>query len=124
MYHTKPDLSTGKCPISGVSAILPVFPSQKKLQQKHRHAGGGGNREQTFAKPCEHQRHAERRRPRNEGRVRRLEELRRQRAARRDRMGSVNLKIAAGEKSGKIVSETTDLCKSFDERSIVSNLNF
>ena len=42
----------------------------------------------------------------------------------RDRMGSVNLKIDAGEKSGKIVCETTDLCKSFDERSIVSNLNF
>ena len=66
----------------------------------------------------------EARRTRNEGRVRRLEELRRQRAARRDRMGSVNLKIDAGEKSGKIVCETTDLCKSFDERSIVSNLNF
>ena len=33
----------------------------------------------------------EARRTRNEGRVRRLEELRRQRAARRDRMGSVNL---------------------------------
>ena len=42
----------------------------------------------------------------------------------RDSMGSVNLKIDAGEKSGKIVCETTDLCKSFDERSIVSNLNF
>ena len=66
----------------------------------------------------------EARRTRNEGRVRRLEELRRQRAARRDRMGSVNLKIDAGEKSGKIVCETTDLCKSFDGRPIVSNLNF
>ena len=66
----------------------------------------------------------EARRTRNEGRVRRLEELRRQRAARRDRMGSGNLKIDAGEKSGKIVCETTDLCKSFDGRPIVSNLNF
>lgn len=66
----------------------------------------------------------EARRTRNEGRVRRLEELRRQRSARRDRMGSVNLKIDAGEKSGKIVCETTGLCKSFDGHPIVSNLNF
>ena len=66
----------------------------------------------------------EARRTRNEGRVRRLEELRRQRSARRDRMGSVNLKIDAGEKSGKIVCETIDLCKSFDGHPIVSNLNF
>ncbi len=66
----------------------------------------------------------EARRTRNEGRVRRLEELRRQRAARRDRMGSVNLKIDAGEKSGKIVAEVTDLCKSFGERKIADGLNF
>ena len=66
----------------------------------------------------------EARRTRNEGRVKRLEELRRQRAARRDRMGSVNLRIDVGEKSGKVVAETEDLTKSFGERTIVRNLNF
>ena len=66
----------------------------------------------------------EARRTRNEGRVKRLEELRRQRAARRDRLGQINLTIDTGERSGKIVAEVTDLCKSFGDRSIVKNLNF
>ncbi|WWV75319.1 ATP-binding cassette domain-containing protein [Neisseria leonii] len=47
----------------------------------------------------------EARRTRNEGRVRRLEELRRQRAARRERQGQVNFKLDSGEKSGKIIAE-------------------
>lgn len=47
----------------------------------------------------------EARRTRNEGRVRRLEELRRQRAARRERVGQVNFKLDTGEKSGKIIAE-------------------
>lgn len=66
----------------------------------------------------------EARRTRNEGRVRRLEQLRRERAARRDRMGSINLQIDAGEKSGKIVAEVKGLCKAFDGRPIVKDLNF
>lgn len=47
----------------------------------------------------------EARRTRNEGRVRRLEELRRQRAARRERQGQVFFRLDAGEKSGKIIAE-------------------
>ncbi len=47
----------------------------------------------------------EARRTRNEGRVRRLEELRRQRAERRNRQGQVNFKLDTGEKSGKIIAE-------------------
>ena len=47
----------------------------------------------------------EARRTRNEGRVRRLEELRRQRAARRERQGQVSFKLDTGEKSGKIIAE-------------------
>nr|WP_038334768.1 ATP-binding cassette domain-containing protein [Kingella kingae] len=47
----------------------------------------------------------EARRTRNEGRVRRLEELRRQRAARREQQGQVNFKLDTGEKSGKIIAE-------------------
>ena len=66
----------------------------------------------------------EARRTRNEGRVRRLEQLRRERAARRERMGSINLKIDAGEKSGKIVAEVKGLCKSFAGHAVVKNLDF
>ena len=47
----------------------------------------------------------EARRTRNEGRVRRLEDLRRQRAERRNVQGQVNFKLDSGEKSGKIVAE-------------------
>ncbi|WP_118837174.1 ATP-binding cassette domain-containing protein [Neisseria meningitidis] len=47
----------------------------------------------------------EARRTRNEGRVRRLEELRRQRAERPNVQGQVNFKLDSGEKSGKIIAE-------------------
>ncbi|MEJ0008552.1 MAG: ATP-binding cassette domain-containing protein [Steroidobacteraceae bacterium] len=43
----------------------------------------------------------EARRTRNEGRVLRLEQLRRERAARRERVGRVNLQVDSGERSGK-----------------------
>ena len=66
----------------------------------------------------------EARRTRNEGRVRRLEALRRERAARREQMGSIRLAIDAGEKSGKIVAETSGLTKAFGNRTIVKNLDF
>ena len=66
----------------------------------------------------------EARRTRNEGRVRRLEQLRRDREARRDRMGNINLTLDAGEKSGKIVAETTNLTKRFGEKTIVKGLDF
>ena len=45
------------------------------------------------------------RRTRNEGRVRRLERLRNERAERRERMGNVRLRLDAGERSGKLVAE-------------------
>jgi ATP-binding cassette subfamily F protein uup len=47
----------------------------------------------------------EARRTRNEGRVRRLEQLRRERAARRERVGQVGFRLDAGERSGKLVAE-------------------
>ncbi|WP_107879238.1 ATP-binding cassette domain-containing protein [Neisseria animaloris] len=47
----------------------------------------------------------EARRTRNEGRVKRLEELRRQRAERRNVQGQVNFKLDSGEKSGRIIAE-------------------
>jgi len=57
----------------------------------------------------------EARRTRNEGRVRRLEALRRQRAERRERTGQVTLSLAAGERSGKLVAELQQVHHAFGE---------
>ncbi len=65
----------------------------------------------------------EARRTRNEGRVRRLEHLRAERASRRARLGSVKLNIGAGERSGKLVCELTNVTKKFGDRVIVKNLD-
>ena len=63
------------------------------------------------------------RRTRNEGRVRRLESLRTERSERRERLGNVKLSIDSGERSGKLVAELKDVCKSFGERPIVRDLS-
>src|SRR2546429_6896778 len=47
----------------------------------------------------------EARRTRNEGRVRRLEQLRTERATRRDRLGNIRFALNARERSGELVSE-------------------
>jgi len=60
---------------------------------------------------------------RNEGRVRRLEQLRRERAARREAVGKVGLTVDTGERSGKLVAELTNVCKSFKERKIIDNFS-
>lgn len=52
------------------------------------------------------------RRTRNQGRVRRLEALREQREARRDRLGRVQVRIDAGERSGRQVLECVRLAYS------------
>ena len=65
----------------------------------------------------------EARRTRNAGRVRRLEELREQRAARRERLGSVRLALDAGERSGRLVAELDDVSKSFGGRAVVRELS-
>ncbi len=57
----------------------------------------------------------EARRTRNEGRVLRLEQLRRDRAARRERQGKVELALDAGDKSGKLVAELDGVSKSFEQ---------
>ena len=57
----------------------------------------------------------EARRTRNEGRVLRLEQLRRDRAARRERQGKVELALDSGDKSGKLVAELEHVSKSFGE---------
>ena len=65
----------------------------------------------------------EARRTRNEGRVKRLERLREERAARRSRLGAVKLAIGEGQRSGKLVCELTGVSKSFEGRSIVKKLD-
>ena len=61
------------------------------------------------------------RRVRDEGRVRRLEALRLQRAARRDQQGQVKLEVTVGERSGKIVAELDNISKAYGDRAIVQN---
>ncbi len=63
------------------------------------------------------------RRTRNEGRVLRLESLRCERAARRERSGQVNIGVDDSSRSGKVVAELTDVAKSFGDQVIASGLN-
>ena len=63
------------------------------------------------------------RRVRDEGRVRRLEALRLQRAARRDQQGQVKLEVGAGERSGKIVADLEGVSKQYGDKVIVSNFS-
>ena len=65
----------------------------------------------------------EARRTRNEGRVKRLEQLRVDRAARLERIGSVRLNLDAGERSGKLVAELENVTKTFGDRTIVDDLS-
>jgi ATP-binding cassette subfamily F protein uup len=63
------------------------------------------------------------RRTRNEGRVRRLESLREEHSRRREQQGQVKMELGAGERSGKIVAELTDVCLSYDGRAIVKDFS-
>ena len=65
----------------------------------------------------------EARRTRNEGRVRRLEELRCLRSLRREQQGQIKLDVATGERSGKIVAELIDVSKRYGEKTIVHNFS-
>ena len=61
------------------------------------------------------------RRTRDEGRVRRLEALRLQRAARRDQQGQIKLDVATGERSGKIVADLEGVSKRYGDKVIVDH---
>src|SRR5574340_549940 len=63
------------------------------------------------------------RRTRNEGRVLRLEQLRRERAARREKLGKVEMSVDAGERSGKLVAELVNVRKSYGARSIIDDFS-
>ena len=62
------------------------------------------------------------RRTRNEGRVRALIKMREERAARRSRVGNVNMQITEAEKSGRLVARLTDVNYSYDGSPLISNL--
>jgi ABC transport system ATP-binding/permease protein len=65
----------------------------------------------------------EARRTRNEGRVRRLEALRLERAARRERVGKVELALSEGERSGKMVAELHHVDKNYGATRVVHDFS-
>lgn len=65
----------------------------------------------------------EARRTRNEGRVRRLESLRRERSARRTRLGQVGFQLDAGERSGKLVAELRGVSLSLGGRTLIRDFS-
>lgn len=65
----------------------------------------------------------EARRTREQWRIRRLDELRAQRAARRERLGTAAINIDEGERSGKLVAELLHVSKSFDGKPVVADFS-
>lgn len=63
------------------------------------------------------------RRTRNEGRVRQLEKLRLERAARRERQGNVKLNLDAGERSGKLVAELENVAKAYGDKVLIKGFS-
>ncbi|MCB9495288.1 MAG: ATP-binding cassette domain-containing protein [Fibrobacteria bacterium] len=62
------------------------------------------------------------RRTRNEGRVRRLEALRRERSERRESQGTVQMKIETAEKSGRKVVDAEKVSFAWGDKPILANL--
>ncbi|MEO1888989.1 MAG: ATP-binding cassette domain-containing protein [Cycloclasticus sp.] len=63
------------------------------------------------------------RRTRNEGRVRALEQLRRDRAERRSLAGPAKIEVERGEKSGKLVIEAEDISVAYDGQHMVRDFS-
>ncbi|MEQ5820686.1 ATP-binding cassette domain-containing protein [Halomonas sp. SCS19] len=63
------------------------------------------------------------RRTRNEGRVRALEQLRRERSQRRERQGNASLTVDTGERSGKRVVELSHVTQHFEDATVIRDLN-
>lgn len=63
------------------------------------------------------------RRTRNEGRVRALEQMRRERAARREVGGNAKLTVNVAEQTGKIVAELTDVSYQIGGKQLVNGLS-
>jgi ATP-binding cassette subfamily F protein uup len=65
----------------------------------------------------------EARRTRDMGRVQRLERLRAERAARRERLGKLRLSLDSGVPSGQLVAELCEVSKRFGERTLIDRLS-
>ena len=63
------------------------------------------------------------RRTRNEGRVRALEKLRKERSVRRDVRNQSTMNITQGERSGKLVFEAEKVSVAFDDKVVIKELN-
>ncbi len=63
------------------------------------------------------------RRTRNEGRVRALQKLRRERSQRREQQGKARLMVDDGEQSGKLVLEAGNISKYYDGKSVVRDFS-
>jgi len=63
------------------------------------------------------------RRTRNEGRVRALESMRKERSERRERYGKANIKLDIAERSGKIVAELKNISHSFGDTRIIDDFS-
>jgi ATP-binding cassette subfamily F protein uup len=63
------------------------------------------------------------RRTRNEGRVRALRAMREERRGRRERPGQARIRLAAGERSGKLVAEAEGVCYSWGGEPVVRDLD-
>lgn len=65
----------------------------------------------------------EARRTRNQGRVKRLENLRRERLQRRERQGNMVLRLDKGDAGGKIVAELESVSFSYENQTIINNFS-
>ncbi len=63
------------------------------------------------------------RRTRNEGRVRALKELRRERSARRDQTGSAEMRLNEAERSGRLVLEAKGIGHDFGDRPVIRDFS-
>ncbi|MDP1872338.1 MAG: ATP-binding cassette domain-containing protein [Gallionella sp.] len=63
------------------------------------------------------------RRCRNEGRVLRLEQLRLDRSARREKQGKVEMTVDTGERSGKLVAELSNVSKAYGGRTLINDFS-
>ena len=63
------------------------------------------------------------RRTRNEGRVRALVKMRREREKRRTRNGMVSLNLADAQRSGKIVIQAENVCFGYGKKPLITNFN-
>ncbi len=63
------------------------------------------------------------RRTRNEGRVRALEQMRKERAERRDMQGRVKMSLNSAERSGRLIAEAENICFSYGDSDIITSFS-